>query len=367
MKRIILIPVLCIIMLAVLALPVRAVSVQEEQANALNTDELENALSDEAEDILGDMSVMDSIDIDSGIKKLIDGILDKTGGIFKRGLKSAAIMLAIAILCSIANAIYDGKHQNYVVLAAVLAVSAVAVSDVGSFIGLGISALDDLDTFSKILLATLTTAAAAGGAITSAAAKYAATVLFLNIIITAARNVIVPLIYAYIAASIGSAALGGEGLNGAANLIKWVTGAVITVIMLAFVTYLTLTGIISGTTDAMVAKVAKTAISTVLPVVGGIIADATDTVLAGASILRNVIGIFGMLAVAAICVIPFIKLGIHYLLYKVSSGLAAAISDSRISKLLSSLGTAFGMMMGVVGASALMVFLSVISVIKVVA
>jgi stage III sporulation protein AE len=222
-----------------------------------------------------------------------------------------------------------------------------------------------MNTFSKMLLPTLTGAAAASGAITSAAAKYAATALFMDVMMTVSRNIIVPLIYAYTATSIAEAALGGEGLSGASNLLKWLAKTVMMGIVLLFVAYLSLTGVISGTTDAVTTKALKTTISTVLPVVGGIIADASETVLAGASILRNAIGIFGFLAVAATCLFPFLHLGVNYLLFKAAAGLSGAIADGRITKLVNAVSTAFGMMLGLVGASALMLFISIISVIKV--
>jgi stage III sporulation protein AE len=169
-----------------------------------------------------------------------------------------------------------------------------------------------------------------------------------------------------VAASIAEAALGGDGLTGASNLLKWLAKTVMLVVMLLFIAYLSLTGVISGSTDAATTKAVKTTIQTVLPVVGSIIADASETVLAGAAILRHALGIFGFLAVAATCAVPFLRLGVNYLLYKAAAGLAAAIADSRITKLVNAVSTAFGMIMGLVGASALMLFISIISVIKVV-
>ena len=50
----------------------------------------------------------------------------------------------------------------------------------------------------------------------------------------------------------------------------------------------------------MALKTAKLAVSGAVPVVGGVISDATETMLSGAALLRGSIGIFGMLCVAAI-------------------------------------------------------------------
>jgi len=202
--------------------------------------------------------------------------------------------------------------------------------------------------------------------VTSAAVKYAGTMLFFNLLLTITTRVIMPLIYAYIAASIGSAAMGGEGLKSAANLLKWVAGVLITTIMIAFVGYLTVTGVVAGSADVVTTRVAKTTISTVLPVVGGIVADAAETVLAGAMLVRNGMGVAGLLVVLAICLIPILQLGAHYLMLKAAAGLSGAVTDARVGGLIDNLGTAFGMVMGLTGAGAMMMFFSILSMMRVV-
>ncbi|SHI08282.1 stage III sporulation protein AE [Sporobacter termitidis DSM 10068] len=339
--------------------------IQKSQSDALETDKLERALPEEAGKTLGNMKVTDSLDLSGGLQKILKSVSENVGGIFSGALKSAVVILLIAVLCGVVSSAFDAASK-YVILAGILAISVVSVSNVSAFIGLGGKTLDEMNTFSKMLLPTLTTAAAASGAITSAAAKYAATALFMDILMTVAKNVVMPLIYAYTATSIAEAALGGEGLAGASNLLKWLAKTLMTVAMLLFIAYLSLTGVITGSVDAASTKALKSTISTVLPVVGSIIADASETVLAGASILRNAIGVFGLLAVVGTCILPFLRLGANYLLYKAAAGLSAAIADSRITKLVNAVSTAFGMMLGLVGSSALMLFISIISVIKVV-
>ena len=342
-----------------------AADVAESQAQALGTEKLEGALPDEAGKTLGNLKVIDSLDLKGGFQKLLNGVSDNLGDILTGAVKSAAVILLIAVLCSVVTAAFEGAAK-YAVLAGVLAISIISVSNVGDFIGLGGKTLDDMNTFSKMLLPTLTAAATASGAVTSAAAKYAATALFMDILMTVAKNLVMPLIYAFTATSIGEAALGGEGLSGASNLLKWLTRTIMMICVLLFILYLSLTGVISGATDAATTKALKTTISTALPVVGSIIADASETILAGASIVRNAVGIFGLLAVLATCILPFLRLGANYLLYKAAAGLSGAIADSRITKLVGAVSTAFGMMLGLVGASAMMLFISIISVIRVV-
>lgn len=331
----------------------------------LKTDRLEKALPEGARDILGNFSVSDAANPQKGLHKLLEAVRRGAKEALSQGLKNAAFVMLTALLCGVLTASFEGASR-YIVLAGVLAISVMSVRDVGSFGELAKETLREMDVFAKALLPTVTAAAAAGGAVTSAAAKYAATALFMDILITASTRVILPIVYALTAVSVAEAALGGEGLAGAAGLLKWLGKTTMSAIVLLFVAYLSITGVISAATDAAAVKAMKTTIQTVLPVVGSIVADASDTVLAGAKILRNAVGVFGFLVVAATCAFPFLRMGAHYLLYKAAAGLAASASDGRVQKLITNMSTAFGMMMGLVGSMALMLYIAIISVIRVV-
>ena len=89
-------------------------------------------------------------------------------------------------------------------------------------------------------------------------------------------------------------------------------------------------------------------------------ADAAGAVAAGAAVLKNGIGVFGMIVVLAVCTVPILKIGFAYLTYKGAAGLSGTVADSSISKLLGTIGTAFGMVLGLVGSAAVMLFVSVI-------
>ena len=108
-------------------------------------------------------------------------------------------------------------------------------------------------------------------------------------------------------------------------------------------------------------KTAKLAISRAIPVVGGILADASETVLAGAGVLRGTVGAVGMLTVLAICLTPFLHLGLHYLLYKGAAVLCAVVLPSRLTGLIEAIGGAFGLVMGMTGAAALVLLISLAS------
>jgi stage III sporulation protein AE len=337
---------------------------EKPQSNGLDgeAESLNDALPEEAQEILGDVSVSDIGGGLDGIDAIVEALKENGIGIFKSALKSGVLILTIILLTALAcSAMSDGGPRDAVSLCGAIAVSAVAVGNVNSFIGLGMNTLYTLSDFSRAVLPTLCAAAVSAGAFTSASAKFAATTMFMDMLVTLGAKVIMPLISAYIAAVIAGAALGKDTLNRVADMLKWVCTTCLTLLVLAFTTYLSLTGIISGKADEVAARAAKSALGALLPVVGSVISDAAETLVAGAGILRNSVGVFGLLAIAAVCLIPILRLGAHYLVYKGTAALSEALSDKRMAQLVDGVGTAFGLVLGLVGAAGIMLFVSVFS------
>ena len=351
---------------AVSVQPALAVDAGEYLSDAADLSKLEDSIPESAKKNMSGLKVMDSLELQNASDTVKRALQNEGESIFKSALKSGYTIIITVMLCSLGEAIsYGGneKVKNCTSLAATAVIMTASLGNIKTFIGLGATLLDEINTFSKTLLPTIAASAAASGAITSSSAKYAVSALFMDILITAFRNIIVPLIYGYAAASMAGAAFGKAGLKSAADLIKWAVTTIMTLLVGVFTAYLGLTGLISSTTDATAAKITKTAISA-LPVVGGIISDAAGTVAGAASMLKNAVGIFGFTAICAVCIVPILKLLSHYIVYKGTAALVSSVAEDNITKLLESMSTAFGMILGAVGASVLMFFISVLSSLK---
>lgn len=300
-------------------------------------------------------------DLDSGLERLMEAAGDKLGVVMGQATKSVGRLVGIALLTGLAGALTEGQTARYIRLGGALAATVSVVGDITGFASLGAETLHELSAFSKTLLPCMAAATTAAGGAVSAAARYAGTALFLDIIITLADKLLLPLIYAYLVAITAEAALGEDGFpSGLSGLLKWLCTSILTILVLSFTIYLAVTGAVAGTADATATRVAKTAISTALPVVGGILSDAAGSLVAGAGMLKSGVGVFGLLAVCWLCLMPVLRMGVQYLLLKLSSGLCAMAGDSSLGKLVSNMGTACGMLLGMVGAGVAMLFVSVL-------
>ena len=354
-----------LLLLAGQAYAVETDEILQSQADALELDDLQRAAKEYAPDV----DWTEAQDLNSGLADLLETGTGSLHGVVKRALRSAVLLLAIALLSSLAEGAAvcgTGRTLQATPVAAALAITAVAVADANTLIGLGSEVLEKMELFSKVLLPTVAAATAASGSPGGAAARQLAAMLFSDLLMSLINRLLLPLVYAYIAACTAYAALGNEGLKRIAATLKWVVTSILTTVLLAFVGYLTVSGVIAGSTDALTIKAAKFTVSSMVPVVGGILSDASETVLAGASILKNSVGVFGMLVVLGMCIVPFLQLGVHYLMYKFTAALSATVADSRTTGLIDGIGGAFGLVLGMTGACALLLLVSLVSAVTVV-
>lgn len=353
-------------LLLVLALPASASSVEEiveQQEQAADVDELERSAKKHG-------GIVDyGVSLEDGLAELLDTGSAEIRSVIKRAVRSGVLLLLILILCSLGETMQDsfGKSKVPVVpLAGALAVTAVAAADVDSLLGLGSGAIDHMASFANVLLPTVAAVTAATGAITGAAVRQMAAVLFCDLLVNLIDRLLIPAMYGYIALSVAHAALGNDGLKRMAGMLKWVTTTVLTVVMLAFVSYLTLSGVVAGGADAATIKATKFAISSAIPVVGGILSDAAETILASAGILKGTVGVFGTLTILGICLVPLLRMAVHYLVYKLVSALSSTMGASKVCALVDQIGGAFGLLMGMTGACCLLLLIALVSSVSVV-
>ena len=336
----------------------------EAQEEALDVEGLERAAEESGSEIGYGTG------LEEGLEQILDTGSREIAGVVRRAVRSGVLILLVLLVCGVAESLQRGLSRQEMpaaALAGTLAVTAVAVTDVNSLLGLGREAISGMTSFTNVLLPAVAAVTAATGAVTGATVRQMAAVLFCDVLVNLINGLLIPLLYGYIAASVANAALGNPGLGRIAGLFKWAAGTILTVVMLAFVGYLSVSGVVAGTADAMTVKAAKFAISGAIPVVGGILSDAAETILASAGVLKGTVGVFGMLTILAICLLPLLQMAVHYLLYKVAAALSATVGSGPLCALVDQISGAFGLLLGMTGACCLLLLIALVSSISVAA
>lgn len=132
-----------------------------------------------------------------------------------------------------------------------------------------------------------------------------------------------------------------------------------------FVGLLSLEGTLSSSVDGLTAKTAKAAVSNFIPVVGKVLGDSLDTVIGCATILKNAMGIIGVIIIIGICIGPILKLSALTIIYYLGAALCQPIADSKIVKLLEQMGGSFKILLAITCSVSVMLLIGITLVIKI--
>ena len=325
--------------------------------------EVRDALPAAAEDITEHMD--DSASFSEGLSLLWERACGYLTDALRESISGGVLLLAAAVLCALTEECMDaaGGKVHFVPMAGALAVTLAAAGSVRTMMGLGQETVEELNTFSKALLPTLSAAVAASGGILSASVRQVATIFFVDLLLSLIRGLLLPLVYFYVAAAAADAMLPGRHLAGISTAIRKGTVWLLTGALALFTLYLTVSGAAAGSADTVTARLARGAVGA-LPVVGSILADAADTVLAGAGAVRNTVGVAGLLAVLAVGLGPFLQIAVQYLALRVTTALSGFLAMQEHTKLLACAADAMGYMLAMTGSAMLMVIVAVCAFLK---
>lgn len=339
MKRI----TILIILLWLMALPVSALEIE-----APSVPEAGSRWMPESRDSFGDALLEMA---DRGFSELFPEVREAFS-------VSAAVLCVVLMLSLVQNV--SGTVKTVCDLAGTVGICGILMGRTGSMITMGLETVQQITEYGKLLLPVMTAAVAAQGGVTTSAALYAGTAMFNTFLSTAITSVLMPGIRVYLVVSMVSCASGEDLLKRMADFIKGSSTWFLKTLMIVFTTYLSLSGVVSGTTDAAALKAAKVTISSVVPVVGGILSDASEAVLVSAGVVKNAAGIYGILAVLAVFLRPFLKLSAHYLVLKLTGAVSAVFGSKSSTMLIDAFSTAMGLLLGVTGACCVMVLISTV-------
>ena len=358
----------CVILLwilAVLTVPVLALDVLEEERQILNVDTLTDGLPDDAQDALRTYSPAARTDPGEAILAIIKWASGLSVSTLREAVQTASLLLTAALVCQLVSQSVPDDQLHIQAMTGALAITLLFATNMKSMLGLAASVLDEMEAYSKLLLPVMCGAAAASGSLTGAGSLYMASSLFFSLLTSLVRSLLVPLVYAFIGLAAAECALPGGKLASVRRLVGWCITVLLKGVMYVFTAYLSLTGLLSGSSDDAAINAAKSTLSAAIPVVGGIASDASEAVLQSAKLLRATAGTFGILAVLALVLVPFFRITICYLTMKLTAAIAGFAAGKEHAALIDAQSSAMGYVLGMTGSAALMLLFSTCCCMKV--
>lgn len=302
-------------------------------------------------------------DFGEGLWFIITSAVNTLQPAFSDAVRTCVSVIAVSLLASMVSD-FGFQIKPAISLIATVSTGIILFKPAKSLISLGIQTVTQISQYGKLLLPVMTGALAAQGAATTSGSLYVATALFDALLSSAVSELLVPMIYIFLTVSIVCNLFEQPLLKEISKLIKWMITWGLKTVLYVFTGYISITGIVSGSADATMLKATKLTISGMVPVVGNILSDASEAVLVSAGIMKSAVGIYGLLAVIAIWIGPFLQIGIQYLLLKGSTGMIQMFGVKQTAGLVKDFSAAMGLILAMTGTMCMIVLISTICFMK---
>lgn len=289
-----------------------------------------SAVSFSVENLLSDLNRGNNIFSVSGI---LSGLL----GLFFGELKTTVRLLMIVPIIAVMNIYINGMHQNFQTkgaTGAAFTVSYMVMAGVGAAAFLqavsgGRAVVENVSVFMRVLVPVVLTSLASGGAVISATTLEVVLMTIIEITHLAVEKIFIPMVMAGAALNVVnniSNSLNTEKLVGLLNsAVRWGMGILLTI----FVGIVGIQGIATGSVDGLAVKVTRFATSNLVPMVGGILAETVETVMNCSVVIKNSVGVVGIVSVILVSVTPVLKIAACLVVFRLCAALIQPISDAK--------------------------------------
>lgn len=305
----------------------------------------------------------DTTSFADGLRSLIKKAVGSVRPDLREAARVSLSVLAAVMIVSLLQS-FSGTVKQTANLAGAVTVASSLLLSTNSLIHLGADTVTEISEYGRLLMPVMTAAMAAQGGVTTSTALYTATAVFDAVLSSIIAKVLVPLVYLFLALGTAGSALGEETLKKLREFLKWLMSWSLKTILTVFTTYMSITGVVSGTTDAAALKAAKVTISSVVPVVGGILSDASESVLVSAGLMKNAAGIYGILAILAVFLEPFLRIGTHYIILKLTAAICGVFATKQMTQLIEDFSAAMGLLLAMTGSACLLLLISTVCFMK---
>lgn len=345
----------------------------QTQSETLNIKEFVSKANQYTQDVFTDIDVgnllNDAITGKIDNQTILKKILNLFGKEIKETIRIIGSIIVIIVIHSILKSISDSLENKSIsqitYYVQYILIVTLIMSNFADIINLAKTTIQNLVGFSYTLLPILLTLMMTTGSIASASAVQPVLLFLITFIGNIITTFLLPLILIGTALSIVSKVSDKVQIDKLAKYFKtsvvWILGIVLTI----FVGVLSLEGSLTSSVDGITAKTAKAAVSNFIPVVGKILGDAVDTVIGCSNILKNAVGIVGVIVVIGICILPIIKLAILTITYYIAGALCQPIADDKIVSLLSGMGDTFKVLLAMLISVSVMLIIGITLVIKI--
>lgn len=302
-------------------------------------DELVEALPDEAREYLEGEDITPESPRVFSFGEALKGaweLLRKQAG---KPLRMLCGLCGVVLFCALAESVAEaGNLKTALSVVGVLCGAGIAAAAMYEVLEGSLAAISAAANFMLVFIPVLTGISAALGHTLTAAAVNSAILGGTQLFSQLAANFLAPFCGAILGVSTAGAVQPQFKLDKLAEVIKKIVVWALSLVMTIFMGVLSLQTAVSAASDNAAIKTAKFVVSQGVPLVGGTVSDAVNTLQSGISILKSSVGVYGIIAVGAIILPVLASLTCYKLSALAAEGLAEMLGLKELAALFKSFG-----------------------------
>lgn len=298
-------------------------------------------------------------------KKIIKILGNEVSANLKILISILVIIVIHGILKSITDSLENSNVSQIIYFVQYILIVTLIMSNFTEIIKLIKETANNLVGFINLLMPLLLTLMVYTGNITTSSVLEPIVLFISNFIGNIIVDALIPIVLIIVVFSIISKISDRVQVEKISKFLKsgvvWFLGIVLTI----FVGVVSLEGTLSSSVDGITAKTAKTAVSSVIPVVGKILGDVVDSVLGCGVVLKNAVGVVGVIVIIGICILPVLKIATLSIMYSLASAVVQPVADDKIVKLLDEMSGVFKLLLAILCSLSVILIIGVTLVIKI--
>lgn len=328
----------------------------DEQLGVLNTDDFDKFLNGLDNDYVGDR-------LKNYVTKIVNGenafeftelVNIVCGGFIDELLNSIPMCASIILICVFSSTLtrFSSKFaqnsiQKIIRFVTVCIVLVIMLSATLGYSDEVLNTVGTLQNFANVIFPILVTLLTVVGGANVVGIFSPFVAIFSTLILNGVEGVIFPIFFACLALSVVGNVTDSVKLDKLREFLsstgKWILGLVFGL----FTTFLSGQALVGSAIDGVSVKATKFALSSYVPILGGYLSEGFDFVMAGSVLIKNAVGLTGIVVLAVIILLPLVKLVVFSLALKLTSGIVESLGDDSIAKMIGGVSSSLNILSAV--------------------
>lgn len=281
--------------------------------------------------------------------------------LYSGGLLVSIIILTVfsMILETMQSAFENNTVSKIAYSIAYIVLIVLAVNSFNVAIGYARDAIEDMIDFMVAMVPLLLTLLASMGNVVSVSIMHPLIVFMIHAVGTLIYTVVFPLLFFSAVLHIVSSLSDKYKVTHLANFFRNLSVALLGIFLTVFLGVISVQGATSAVTDGVTIRTAKYITGNFVPVVGRMFSDAADTVFSASLLVKNAVGIVGVIIIVLLCAFPALKILTLALIYNIAAAVMQPLGDSPIVGCLQTIGKSMIYVFAALASVGLMFFLAV--------